>query len=136
MGVGGRILAVIRPISPVVAEIVNVLGLGLAATSAGVGDRSTLGTCGRAVLNAVIPTVVFSFGLTAFGILTGASVSFSHFIVYPITEVTGVRSLIRSRRVEIYASLCIMGIVIAAVFIGFIVNPFAAFKIVIVAYHK
>ena len=90
MRVGRRALAIIGPIAPVVAEIVNVLIKGCSAIFAGINDLCALGAGGSANLFAVIPTVRLGLGLAAFGILTGASVGVAVFIVNPIAKVAGV----------------------------------------------
>ena len=124
MRIGGSVFSVIRPFAPVVAEVVNGLGLGLATAFAGIGHRSTLCAGKRTALNTVIPIVRLGFGLAAGRVLTGAGMRIGHCVVHPIAEVAGVRSLIRSRRIKIYASLFVMGIVITSGVVAYILATF------------
>ena len=88
--IGGSVFSVIRPFAPVVSEMINVFGLGLIASCAGVGHGSAFGAGGRTVLNAFVPSVGFRFALAAFGILTSARVGIGYHVVHPIAEVAGV----------------------------------------------
>ena len=124
----------VLPIAPIVIKGGNIICLCSFTIRAGKSFYACFGAGGSFGFYAIVPTVILCFDFTTFGIITGAGMRSAVFIVYPITEIAGVRIILRGS-IEVYASLRIVGIIVF--FTGtFIVNPFSTFQLVIVSCNK
>jgi hypothetical protein len=104
------VVAVFLPIRPYVYVRRNVVGVALATLASAVNEH------------VIVRRNVIRIALTA--------------LALAVYEIMNVRVLIGSGSIKIYASLCIVGVVVSAAFKAFIVNPLTTVKSVISAYNK